>query len=402
VYDFHLSIADAGFARGPQNRGMRRLGVLALAVVLAACAPAAVAPGPTNPSTPEPTASPSAATTASAEPVATAPPEPTSKPMAHVQPPKVALLPQVFAFGPLPAAAPGTADELQLTQQSLEPWTANFAEMLTRYQALYLNADAQKQIELKGAFETMVAPGPFAEILKVWALRDASEARKFAAADARILKLYAKPWGRASYADIGLKLIETGGPHDSTRDLRLRVTVGRSWRAIDAWDATTGHWLVGETPQYSGLALESEAPGAVANYLWNESYIAGGPEQFPQRPGSSRFLQARIDALNELNDAFKSRRLVDRHFEGATVKILRFDPGTYLGDGVLTVLVSGRLVEVDGSGTARETPFSQQMKFLRTVRGGFANLNAIDQQSTDGTWDSDGELALYAVDIEFG
>ena len=51
---------------------------------------------------------------------------------------------------------------------------------------------------------------------------------------------------------------------------------------------------------------------------------------------------------------------------------------------------------------SRVTPFTQQMKFLRIVRGGFASLNAIDQQSTNGTWDSGGELALHAVDIEFG
>jgi hypothetical protein len=36
------------------------------------------------------------------------------------------------------------------------------------------------------------------------------------------------------------------------------------------------------------------------------------------------------------------------------------------------------------------------------VRGGVSTLNAVDQQSTNGTWDSGGELALYAVDVEFG
>jgi hypothetical protein len=84
------------------------------------------------------------------------------------------------------------------------------------------------------------------------------------------------------------------------------------------------------------------------------------------------------------------------------VKILRFDPATYLGDGILTVSVSGRLIEKDSVGTSRTTPFTQQTKFLRTVRGGVSTLNAVDQQSTNGTWDSGGELALYAVDIEFG
>ena len=395
-------MADVGLGRGPHNLTMRRFVVLALAAALAswACAPAAVTPPSSEPAA-TPTAVPSTEQPSPTPPAQ--PTEPINVPAPpQVQFPKVALLPQAFAFGSLPATAPPTAEELQVTQPSLEVWTPMFAEMLTRYQGLYA-ADVQKAVELRGGFETMVAPGPFAEVLKIWALRDASDARKFTTSDAKILRLYAKPWGRASYADIAFKLIEAGGPNDSTRDLRLRVTVGRSWRVIDAWDAMTARWLVGETPQYSALTLESEVPSAVSNYLYNESYVAGGPEQFaPRPPELSKFMQARFDALTELNTAFKDGRLVDRHFEGTTVKILRFDPATYLGDGVITVLVSGKLVQTDGSGTTRTFPFSQQMKMLRSLRGGNPNLNPVDQQSTDGSWDSGGELALYAVDIEFG
>jgi hypothetical protein len=93
---------------------------------------------------------------------------------------------------------------------------------------------------------------------------------------------------------------------------------------------------------------------------------------------------------------------VDRHFEGVTTRIVRFDPASYLGDGLITVSVSGRLVEKDGAGTVRQYPFTQQMKFLRSVKNGFVALTVVDQQSTDGSWDSGGELALYANDAEFG
>ena len=395
-------MADVACGSEPQNPGMRLLSAMALAVSLTACAPAAVAsPSPAA----ELTSAPPSAAPASEEPSPTQlvrPADPAKFPVPPQVPmPQVGLVQQAFAFGALPAAGTAGAEELQLTQQSLEPWTVSFAEMLTRYQSLYA-ADAQKQLELKSGFESMVNPGPFAEVLKIWALREPIDGRTFTVSGATIQRLYAKPWGRAAYADVGLRLIETGGPNDSTRDLRIRVTVGRQWRLVDAWDATTGRWLAGDGPQYSALVLESEAPGAVANYLWNESFVAGGSEQYAQRPGLSTFLQARIDALKELNTAFKEHRMVERRFEGATVKILGFDPATYLGDGVLTVSVSGRLVQTDGSGNSRVTPFTQQMKFLRTVRGMFASLNAIDQQSTNGTWDSGGELALHAVDIEFG
>jgi hypothetical protein len=380
---------------------MKRIGILALAVLLSACAPAAVAPPAIAP-TAEPTASPTASPIA--EPVATPTPVP-SEPVGPTGPqivaPKVALVEQAFAFGALPQPASAPAIEVENVRASLQGWTPWFAQVLTGYQGLYA-ADAQKQLELKAGFETLIAPGPFAEVVKIWVLRDAREGRTFTTSDATVLKVYAKPWGRAAYADIAFKLIETGGAQDSTRDLRVRITVGRGLRVIDAWDATTGRWLLGEAPQYSALGLESEAPSAVANYLYSESYAAGWNEQFASRPGLSTFLQARIDAINELNNAFKSHRMVDRHFEGTTVKLLRFDPATYLGDGVLTVLVSGKLVQTDGSGTTRTFPFSQQMKFLRSLRGGNPNLNAVDQQSPNGIWDSGGDLALYAVDIEFG
>ena len=380
---------------------MKRLAVLALAGILAACAPAAVA-SPTPEPTTEPTATPAPSPTPEAVATATAvPPAPVGPTGPQIATPKVTLVQQSMAFGTLPLAALGQGDELRLVQDQLPFWAANFATVLTDYQGV-ISGDAEKQMTLRYQFDNQIAPGPFAEIAKIWALRNAPSARKFTATDATLLNVYAKPWGRAAYADMSLKLVETGGSSDSTRDLRIRLTIGRAWRVIDAWDGTTGRWLVGETPQYSGLALESEVPSAVANYLWNESYVAGGPVQYPQRPGTSNFNQARIDALNLLNDRFTSQRLVDRHFEGATVKILRFDPATYLGDGILTVSVSGRLLETDGAGTTRTIPFTQQMKFLRTVRSGATTLNAVDQQSTNGTWDSGGELALYAVDVEFG
>jgi hypothetical protein len=382
---------------------MKRLGVLALALFFAACAPAAVAPPSAEPMA-ESTPVPPATGAPNEYPVATPSAEPTEAPNSgppQVAPPKVALVRQAFSFGTLPSPTSATAEEIETSNQQLAGWTTSFAEMLGGYQWLY-TADAQKQLDLKANFERMVAPGPFAEVLKVWAARDAGTARRFTTSDARILKVYAKPWGRAAYADIAFKLIDSGGAQESTRDLRVRVTVGRSWRAIDAWDTTASRWLLGDAPQYSALALESEAPSAVSNYLYSESYVAGGSEQYAQRPGLSTFLQARIDAINDLNNAFKSHQIVDRHFEGTTVKIVRFDPASYFGEGILTVSVSGRVVVTDGSGISRRTPFTQQMKFLRTVRGGFPNLNAVDQQSTNGTWDSGGDLALYAVDIEFG
>jgi hypothetical protein len=381
---------------------MRHLGVLALAAALAACG----ASTPSPPRTAEPSAARSAPPYAEPSPVPakpSVPVVPVEIPTVSIQPPKVALVAQPFAIGALPPAATASAEELELAKTNLPYWATNFAEMLTRFQFLS-EGDAQKQAQLKGTFESMIKPGPFADTVELWALDEPMATRKFETSDAALIHVYGKTWQRAAYADVRMKLGVKGGSKDSVRDLIVRVQVARgAWKVIDAFDFAGGRWLVGEKPQYSAPALESDVPAAVASYLWNESYTPGASTQFNQRdPSISRFWAARAEALKELNDRFASGKLVDRHFEGVTVRLIRFDPATYLGDGVLTVSVSGRLMERDGTGAVRQFPFTQQMKFLRSVKNGFVVLAVVDQQSTDGTWDSGGALALYANDAEFG
>jgi hypothetical protein len=266
-----------------------------LVVLVAGCspAPAALAPRAEPTSTPAPSLSPSAEPVASAEPTPVLPP-PKQAPFVQVDPPKVALVSGPFAIGPLPAPAIASADELTLAQQNFEYWAKNLGEILTRYQGIG-QATAEERANLDGQFNSWIAPGPFAEIAKRWTYEGASNERSFTVPDASILRVYAKTWGRASYADLRIRIAATGGTIEWTRDLTVRALIGRgAWRVIDALDAVTGRWLVGDAAQYSALALEGEVPGNVASYLWNESYAAGASPRFVQRdPSVSAFWKAR-------------------------------------------------------------------------------------------------------------
>src|SRR5262249_10502452 len=73
---------------------------------------------------------------------------------------------------------------------------------------------------------------------------------------------------------------------------------------------------------------------------------------------------SRIEALNQLNAMFGAGRLTDRHFEGAAVRIDDFTPLTAYGGGIVTVTLTGRLVEtLDGKVTMVD--LTPPMKFYR-------------------------------------
>ena len=132
-----------------------------------------------------------------------------------------------------------------------------------------------------------------------------------------------------------------------------------------------------------------------------ESFAPGVYPGGATRPPTTAFWKARGEALSQLGRTFDSGTLVDRHFEDVTARIVRFEPATYVGDGVLTVSVTGKLVEIAADGTKRTVPFTQPLKFLRTYGGG-AGWFAVDAQEPDGSWDSGGVLALSEIDRQFG
>jgi hypothetical protein len=386
---------------------MRRLGALAALFVLAAAC-SSTAPNAALPS-PDETPSATPVVEAVVEPVATAPaPTPPPPPVAPpvLRRPIVTLDRRVFPIGPVQGFVAPTADDAAIFAASLTGIATSYGDLLTRYANLPRMGQAD-QDSTRMQFDAMHAAPRYVEVLRRWlAYRGADDDVTVEIRDIALDRAYAKPWGRLAMIEVHFVLVDQhkgkiNGPSTEERTVRLRMSVTGNWQVIDAFDATAGRWLEGESPRYSAFSLESEVPDVVAEYLSAESFAPGVSPSGAARPPTTAFWKARLDALTEIGRLFDSGALVDRHFEDVTARILRFEPATYVGDGVLTVSLTGKLVEIAADGTKRTVSFTQPLKFLRTYGGGVSWF-AADAQESDGSWDSGGVLALSEIDRTFG
>lgn len=202
-----------------------------------------------------------------------------------------------------------------------------------------------------------------------------------------------RSWGTAAYADITVNAIDHAATDVPLR-WRLRLETSGSWyRAIDLREPTTGAWVLGVTPRYSPLELETEMRDAVGWYLNNESYSSFRPTSVAMSFADAPFFRARIAAINELNGAYAAGTFRERYFENVRSTIERFQPAWFGGDGIVTVNVTGNVVETRTNGIKVTTAFVQRLKFLR----GHDMWIAIDAQNDDGSWASGGNLAIAEV-----
>ena len=402
-------MTDADRTPGDQNsRHMRRLGALAALVVLAAaCSSAAPITAPS--SSPAETQSATPAVEMVDKPVATAPVPTPAPPLLSVPVltrPVVTLDRRAFPIGPVQGFVGPSTDDTGLVAANMPEIARTYADLLTKYANLPQTGQADLD-NTRMQFEAMHAAPRYVEVLRRWlAYRSADDHVTVEIRDIALDRAYAKPWGRQAMIELHFVLVDqhTGrinGPSTEERPVRLRMSVAGNWQIVDAFDATAGRWLEGESPRYSAFSLENEVADVVAEYLSAESFAPGVWPSGAVRPPTTAFWKARNDALNEMNRLFTSGTLVDRHFEDVTARIVRFDPATYVGDGVLTVSVAGKLVEIAADGTKRTVPFTQPLKFLRTY-GGSVSWFAADAQESDGSWDSGGVLALSEIDRTFG
>jgi hypothetical protein len=180
---------------------------------------------------------------------------------------------------------------------------------------------------------------------------------------------------------------------------RLRLQVLGGWyRVIDLREPTTGAWVIGTAPRYSALELETEGRNAVQAYLNNESYSSFRPTSAAMAFAEAPFFRARSAAIDELNAMYAADRFRERYFENVGASIERFEPAWFGGDGVVTMTITGRVVETATNGTTTTESFVQRLKFLRTTD----LWMAVDAQNRDGTWVSAGNLALAEVSRPHG
>ena len=373
-------------------------------LVASACAPSA--PTATDPIPP---AAPALSIAIETLPLAERPerPDPTPPPVAappQARPvgwdiPPSAMFPIVnLARGAITITTPSpltdvTARPHEWHQRQLEGWSREYAQLLDRVAAAGRGPDAEQQLAW------WHVGGPYVDVVRAWVYGGPAP-RTFESRDPSIERVYATPWGQLALVEARMKLtIHIRGGPDDTRLLHLRLVLhGQSmWQVLDGYDQTAARWPAGDAPRFTAQMFETELPAYVASYLSTESFTPGGDHLVAARRENTRFWALRGAALDELNARFRAGTLLDRHFEDLTLRVVRFEPATFLGDGVATVRLEGTLVEYDGKGARQADHFSQQLKFLRVPDLSGAAYYAVDAQEDDGSWDSGGDLGLAAI-----
>src|SRR5205085_8024264 len=142
-------------------------------------------------------------------------------------------------------------------------------------------------------------------------------------------------------------------------------------------------------------------------YLQRESYVPD--EQYPHAgaPGSwwliTAFDKARNDLLSQLDASYAKKEFTTRRFDDVSARISRFEPATFLGDGVVTVTLNARLVTAAPGGPERSTPVTRTLRFYRITRDGLnTNWQPVDEQGANGAWLSGGNLELAEIDQDRG
>jgi hypothetical protein len=357
-----------------------------------------------------PTLTAAPATPVEPTPNRTSEPVPTPPPQASA--PQVRIVSQSFTIAPATTLIEVVGRYRTDTEISLRSWVPAYLQALDKYRS-----DPSEQN--RAVFDSMHAPGPYTEFIRQslapWYGPPgvAAPKRTFEIGQLAIQHMYAKPWGRVAYIDAALTYTDRIMAADGTTSAVQHVQQGRYvnqgqgfYKVIDGYDAVVSRWVDGDQPRWSALALEAEAPLAIGYFLQRESYVPGEPYAHGAPPGQ-RFLiapfdKARNDALLALDASYAKGEFTSRRFADVSVRVSRFEPATFLGDGVVTVVVSGQLVTAVGA-AQRTIPVTRTLRFYRITRDG---LNAfwlvVDEQGSNGEWLSGGDLALAEIDQDRG
>ncbi len=400
-------------------RSQARWSAAAFAVaVLVSCAAPAVTPSEGASPTPPvvtsaiPTSTSAPTESAVATPNRTYEPGPTPPPQASV--PATRVVSQTFSLGATTALIEVVGRYRTDTEGMLRNWMPSYLEVLDKYRS------DQTSPSNRAMFDSMHAPGPYTELIRQSLFASfgfgtsAPQKRGFELEQLTIQHMYAKPWGRVAYIDATLTYVDRITAADGKTSSIRHVQYGRyvnqgqgMYKVIDGYDPMLGRWVDGEQPRWSALALEAEGPNAIGFFLQRESYVPAEPYVHAAPPGG-RFLitafdNARNDLLTKLDASYAKGEFMTRRFDDVTMRITRFDPATFLGDGVVTVVVTGQIVTMASGASARSSPVTRTLRFYRITRDGLnASWQAVDEQDPSGVWLSGGDLALAEIDQDRG
>ena len=396
---------------------MSRLSAVAIAlIVIAACASPGASPSEPFSPTPivasaAPTLTPVPPASAIATPSRTSEPGPTPPPQASAPP--VRVVSQSFSIAPATTLIEVVGRYRTDTESALRAWMPTYLQTLDRYRSDPSEAN-------RSFFDSVHAPGPYTELIRQslapWygPPGGATQKRVFELGQLAIQHMYAKPWGRVAYIDATLTFVDRITAADGKTSTVQRVQQGRyvnqgqgQYKVIDGYDPMVSRWVDGDQPRWSALALEAEAPLAVGYFLQRESYVPGEPYAHGA-PAGQRFLitafdNVRNDSLLKLDASYRAGEFTTRRFDDVAVRVSRFEPATFLGDGVVTVVVSGQLVTTAPGAAERATSVTRTLRFYRITRDGLnAFWQVVDEQGSSGAWLSGGDLALAEIDQDRG
>jgi hypothetical protein len=295
-------------------------------------------------------------------------------------------------------------------QRHLELWFPHHLRLLDRMrQPGGAKEDDERQ------FQSEVKPGPYAEHLRSAFMRsDRYGAAQLEMREVKVERVYVKPWGTTLFIEATTAYVDRITLSDGrTTEVQHRPRLRLLWpnrtgfAVIDAYDAAAGRWLVGDAPQYSSFALQTEIPRHLARYLVEESYALGGVPHGPPLEQVHSTLDAgitppferfRMLAIADLDARYGSGAFVARRFEGIRARITRFEAASFLGDGVVTVRVDANVITTDSTGAEKATATTRVVRLLRsTTTHGWRYL-PVDEQLDGGRWASGGDLQIASID----
>ena len=162
--------------------------------------------------------------------------------------------------------------------------------------------------------------------------------------------------------------------------------------------AEVGSGMLGPVAGFDVRALDGEVARQVQNHLSEEQASPGGGRPISPYNGTA-YWDARKAALDQLFNLAERGVLTDRHFEGITAQVTEFTPTSYLGDGLVTVHLSGTLVEVM-RGVRHTYPVDELVRFQRTASAQAMWL-AVDGNDGGG-WLMHGDYSAAPVSLGHG
>lgn len=315
-------------------------------------------------------------------------PSPVTVRSAAILSPTITSVPAAFAIAPMATRAATTAD-LDAVRESIGQWSQSFIAMLQRRRHPQPGVDPELDLRnmvneqrvgqvIVRSIETASISGETTLALTGWTLNGG----------------LMRAWGSPAFMDITIRAHDQGPLDGIDIAWRMRVqAVGFWFRAFDLFDPATATWMIGEAPRYTPVELDTELRWAAQAYLGNESYSPFRPVNGAVGNADTAFWRVRSDAITALNRQVATGALIERYFENVSARIERFEPAWFGGDGVVTAILSGRLVETLPGGRQVRSDFSQRLRFLRTPDG----WTAVDAQEGDGSWDSAGNLGLAEI-----